>query len=88
MEKEGTKQIGILDAKQLEKLQAFESFMKEAKTALGDLLLGYEAQKAAILNQVAIEQQKFATLEKEIKEEHGNIQVNIETGEILEQGNQ
>jgi hypothetical protein len=88
MKQEEIKQVEMLDAKQLDKLQAFESFMKEAREALGNLLLSFEAQKGDILNQISVQQQKMAELEKEIKEEHGDIRVNIETGEIIKQEKQ
>jgi hypothetical protein len=88
MKKEETKQSEMLDAKQLEKLQGFESFMKVAREALGNLLFSFEAQKGDILNQIAVQQKEIAELEKEIKEEHGDIQVNIETGEIMKKEKQ
>ena len=86
MSQEVNTTIEKIEAVQLEKLQAFENFMKEAKLVLGDLLLGYEAQKQAVLNQVMEQQKMMAVLEKEIKEVHGDdVRINIETGEILKQ---
>jgi hypothetical protein len=85
MVQEETKQVEMLAADQLEKLQAFENFMKAAREALGGLQINYEVQKADILNQVMMQQKEIAELEKEIKEEHGDIRVNIETGEITKQ---
>lgn len=85
MKQEETKQVEMLAADQLEKLQAFENFMKAAREALGGLQINYEVQKADILNQVMMQQKEIAELEKKIKEEHGDIRVNIETGEITKQ---
>lgn len=81
MEKVEIKQI---DVYQLKKLQNFDVFMKDASTTLGNLTINYEFQKSDILNQIHGQQQKLAELEKEIKEQYGNIRVNIETGEITD----
>lgn len=40
MLKQENNQVEKINAKQLEKLQAFENFIKEAKMVLGDLFLG------------------------------------------------
>lgn len=85
MVQEETKQVEMLDANQLEKLQAFEKFMKVAREALGGLQINYEAQKGNLLNQISIQQKEVAELEKEIKEVYGDIRINIETGEIIKQ---
>lgn len=85
MIQEETKQVEMLDANQLEKLQAFEKFMKAAKEAMGGLQINYEVQKGELLNQVLIQQKEIAELEKAIKEQYGDIRVNIETGEIVKQ---
>jgi hypothetical protein len=85
MVQEETKQVEMLDANQLEKLQAFEKFMKAAREAMGSLQINYEVQKGDILNQVLMQQKEIAELEKVIKEQYGDIRVNIETGEIVKQ---
>jgi hypothetical protein len=85
IKKEETKAIS---AEQLKKLQDFNTFMDKARLSLGELSIQYEFQKADILSQIAVQQQNFNELEKEIKEEHGDIQVNIETGEIVKQEEQ
>jgi hypothetical protein len=72
-----------ISAEQLKKLQDFNTFMDKARLSLGELSIQYEFQKADILSQIAVQQQNFNELEKEIKEEHGDIRVNIETGEIV-----
>lgn len=74
-----------INAEQLKKLQDFNVFMDKARLSLGELSIQYEFQKADILSQIAVQQQNFNELEKAIKEEYGNIRVNIETGEIVKQ---
>ena len=78
-------EVKTINAEQLKKLQDFNKFMDKARASLGELSIQYEFQKADILSQIAVQQQNIAALEKEIKEEHGDIRVNIETGEIVEQ---
>lgn len=80
--KEQTKAIST---EQLKKLQEFNVFMDKARLSIGELSIQYEFQKADILSQIAVQQQNFNELEKAIKEEHGDIRVNIETGEIVKQ---
>ncbi|MBP4136956.1 hypothetical protein [Flavobacterium geliluteum] len=83
--KEASKKISL---EQLKNLQDFNAFMDKARVSLGELSIQYEFQKADILSQIAVQQQNFNELEKVIKEEHGNIRVNIETGEIVKQEKQ
>ncbi|WP_158728212.1 MULTISPECIES: hypothetical protein [unclassified Flavobacterium] len=74
-----------ISADQLKKLQDFNIFMDKAKLSLGELSIQYEFQKADILRQIAMQQQNFSDLEKAIKDEHGDIRVNLETGKIIKQ---
>ena len=74
-----------ISQEQLKKLKDFNLFMDKARLSLGELSIQFEFQKADILSQIAIQQQNFNELEKAIKEEHGDIRVNIETGEIVRQ---
>lgn len=74
-----------INAEQLKKLQNFNVFMEKARLSLGELSIQYEFQKADILSQIAVQRQSFNELEKAIKEEYGNVRVNIETGEIVKQ---
>jgi len=74
-----------ISADQLKKLQNFNKFMDKARLSLGELSIQYEFQKADILSQIAVQQQNFNELEKAIKEEYGDIRINIETGEIVKQ---
>jgi len=72
-----------ISAEQLKKLQDFNAFMDKARLSLGELSIQYEFQKADILSQIAVQQQNFNDLEKTIKEEYGDIRINIKTGEIV-----
>lgn len=74
-----------INAEQLKKLQNFNVFMEKARLSLGELSIQYEFQKADILSQIAVQQKNFNELEKSIKEEYGDIIINIETGEIVKQ---
>ncbi|AOC93726.1 hypothetical protein BB050_00572 [Flavobacterium anhuiense] len=78
-------EANTINAEQLKKLQDFNVFMDKARLSLGELSIQYEFQKADILSQIAVQQQNFNELEKAIKEEYGDIRVNIETGEIVKQ---
>lgn len=72
-----------INAEQLKKLQDFNAFMDKARLSLGELSIQFEFQKADILSQIAVQQQNFNELEKTIKEEYGDIRINIKTGEIV-----
>jgi hypothetical protein len=78
-------EVKAINAEQLKKLQDFNIFMDKARQSLGELSIQYEFQKADILSQIAVQQQNFNELEKVIKDEHGDIRINIETGEIVKQ---
>lgn len=78
-------EVKVINAEQLKKLQNFNKFMEKARLSLGELSIQYEFQKADILSQIAVQQQNFNELEKAIKEEYGDIRINIETGEIVKQ---
>lgn len=81
-------EVKTISTEQLKKLQDFNVFMDKARLSLGELSIQYEFQKADILTQIAVQQQNFNELEKAIKEEYGDIRVNIETGEIVKQEEQ
>lgn len=76
-------EVKTISAEQLKKLQDFNAFMDKARLSLGELSIQFEFQKADILGQIAAQQQKFNELEKTIKEEYGDIRINIKTGEIV-----
>lgn len=68
---------------QLKKLQDFNQFMINASSTLGDLQLQYESKKAQIINDIGSNQQKFNEFKQELENEYGNVEVNIQTGDII-----
>ncbi len=69
---------------QLQKLQEFNQFMINASSVLGDLQLQYESKKAQIINDIGQNQQTFNEFKKELEDEFGNVEINLQTGEITE----
>lgn len=68
---------------QLKTLQDFNQFMINASSILGDLQLQYESKKAQIINEIGDNQKKFNDFKEELEKEYGNVEVNIQTGEII-----
>lgn len=68
--------------KELKKLQDFNQFMVNASSTLGDLQLQYESKKAQIINEIGANQTKFNEFKEELEKEYGNVEINIQTGEI------
>jgi desulfoferrodoxin (superoxide reductase-like protein) len=68
--------------KELSKLQEFNQFMVNAASTLGDLQLQYESKKAQIINEIGANQTKFIEFKEELEKEYGNVEINIQTGEI------
>lgn len=67
---------------QLKTLQDFNQFMINASSILGDLQLQYESKKAQIINEIGDNQNKFNEFKQELETEYGNVEINIQTGEI------
>lgn len=67
---------------QLQKLQEFNQFMVNASTTLGDIQFQYEFRKSQIINDVTKNQETFNEFKKELEEEFGSVEINIQTGEI------
>lgn len=82
MSTQTAEQATKISEEQLKNLKDINIFMNEARLALGEIAMQYEFQKADIIGKISVQQQKLTELTKEIKEEYGDIQVNIETGEI------
>lgn len=70
--------------KELQKLQEFNQFMINASSMLGDLQLQYEAKKAQIINDIGSNQQKFNEFKADLEKEYGNVEINLQTGEIID----
>lgn len=68
---------------QLKKLQDFNQFMINASSILGDLQLQYESKKAQVINEIVDNQKQFDEFKQELENEYGNVEVNIQTGEII-----
>jgi hypothetical protein len=67
---------------QLEKLQEFNQFMVNASTTLGNIQFQYELTKNQVVNEIAQKQETFNEFKKELEEEFGNVEININTGEV------
>lgn len=68
---------------QLKKLQDFNQFMINASSILGDLQLQYESKKVQVINEIVDNQKQFDEFKQELENEYGNVEVNIQTGEII-----
>lgn len=68
---------------QLEKLQEFNQFMINASTTLGNIQFQYELTKNQVVNEMAQKQETFNEFKKELEEEFGNVEININTGEVI-----
>ena len=66
---------------QLEKLQEFRNFFAGANAALGEITLSYESHKNSILKQVTEKESEFSLLKEALREEYGDINIDINTGE-------
>lgn len=65
---------------QLEKLQGLVKELNNIQMAIG----GLEAQKASYIKNLEAGQEVLAGLRKELEEEYGSVQIDINTGAILE----
>lgn len=84
MENQTVEQVKKITEEQLKTLKDINVFMNEARLALGEISMQYEFQKAEVIAQIFVQQLKLTELTKEIKEQYGDIKVNIETGEIIQ----
>jgi hypothetical protein len=58
--------------------------MINASSVLGDLQLQYESKKAQIINDIGQNQKKFNDFKNELEDEFGNVEINLQTGDITE----
>jgi hypothetical protein len=72
-----------ISKEQLEKLNGFNKFMREASATLGDLQLQYESKKAQVINDIGFNQKKFNELKVELEKEFGTVDINLNTGDII-----
>jgi hypothetical protein len=65
---------------QLEKLQKFVGAINEGQLQLG----GLEMQKADVLSQIAAIRSELNEVQAELKEEFGDVTIDIKTGEVTD----
>lgn len=68
---------------QLKKLQEFNQFMVNASTTLGNIQFQYELTKSKFVNEMTQKQERFNEFRKELEQEFGNVEININTGEFI-----
>ena len=69
-----------ISEEQLEQLQKFVNAINEGQVALG----GLELQKQDVLSQIAAVRQQLSTVQAELKEEYGDVTVDLKTGELTD----
>tara|TARA_B100001939_G_scaffold345432_1_gene361980 strand:- start:1573 stop:1839 length:267 start_codon:yes stop_codon:yes gene_type:complete len=74
-----TEDLKIKD-EQLAKIQAFVKQINNMQLTIGQV----ETQKQTVMNQLFVVQQELTKFQNELKEEYGNVSINIETGTIKE----
>lgn len=65
---------------QLEKLQKFVGAINEGQMQMG----GLEMQKADVLSQIAAIRSELNGLQAELKEEFGDVTIDIKTGDVTD----
>jgi len=68
---------------QLEQLQKLVGAINEGQIALG----GLEMQKQDVLSQIATTRQALNNVQNELKEQYGDVSVDLKTGEITDAPN-
>lgn len=74
-----TEDLKIKD-EQLAKIQAFVKQINNMQLTIGQV----ETQKQTVMNQLFVVQQELTKFQNELKDEYGNVSINIETGTIKE----
>ena len=69
-----------ISEEQLEQLQKFVNAINEGQVALG----GLELQKQDVLSQIAAVRQQLSAVQAELKEEYGDVTVDLKTGELTD----
>lgn len=69
-----------ISEEQLEQLQKFVNAINEGQIALG----GLEMQKQDVLSQIAAVRQQLSAVQAELKEEYGDVTVDLKTGEVTD----
>jgi hypothetical protein len=72
-----------ISEEQLEQLQKFVNAINEGQIALG----GLELQKQDVLSQIASVRQELSAVQAQLKEEYGDVTVDLKTGEYTDAAN-
>jgi hypothetical protein len=69
---------------ELEQIKSVQSDIHEISRLIGNLQLEYETKKADLFNSLNSIQLKRREIQDQLKETYGNVDINIQTGEIME----
>jgi uncharacterized protein YeeX (DUF496 family) len=69
---------------ELEQIKSVQSDIHEISRLIGNLQLEYETKKADLFNSLNSIQSKRREIQDQLKETYGNVDINIQTGEIME----
>ena len=69
---------------QLKKLNEFEESLARGNNIVGSITIQYEFQKANLLSQVKDLNEQYTKFKMDLKEEYGDIDIDISTGEYSE----
>lgn len=69
---------------QLKKLNEFEESLARGSNIVGSITIQYEFQKANLLSQVKDLNEQYTKFKMDLKEEYGDIDIDISTGEYSE----
>lgn len=73
-----------ITADQLKKLNEFEESLTRGSNIVGSITIQYEFQKANLLSQVKDLNEQYTKFKMDLKEEYGDIDIDISTGEYSE----
>lgn len=69
---------------ELTSLQSVQNDLKETSRLLGNLQLEYETKKASLFNAFGELQSRRLKIIEDLKNQYGEVEINIDTGEIIE----
>ena len=73
-----------ITANQLKKLNEFEESLARGSNIVGSITIQYEFQKANLLSQIKDLNEQYTKFKMDLKEEYGDIDIDISTGEYSE----
>jgi hypothetical protein len=65
---------------QLSKIQSFEESFRKGSEMIGNLTLKYEFQKDSLLSQISDLNKDYNNFKKDLKEQYGDVDIDISTG--------